>query len=73
VILDTKGNIFGAFTPVKWESRKWNGKYGNEDNCYKADPSLKSFLFTLTNPYNVPARRFALWAEKKDEAILCSS
>jgi hypothetical protein len=63
VISDTKGNIFGGFTPVKWDSRPG----------YKADPSLKSFLFTLKNPHNVSARRFALKAEKKDEAIICYS
>jgi hypothetical protein len=60
VILDAKGNIFGGFTPVKWESG-----YGD----YKADGSGKSFLFTLKNPHNVPARRFALKAEKKHAAI----
>jgi hypothetical protein len=54
--LDTNGNIFGGFTPVKWDS--YTG--------HKADPSLKSFLFTLKNPHNFPARRFALKAEKKD-------
>jgi hypothetical protein len=65
VILDTNGNIFGGFTPVEWESpATWK---------YKVDPSLKSFLFTLKNPHNVPARRFALKAEKKDEAIRCYS
>jgi hypothetical protein len=37
----------------------------------KADDSLKSFLFTLKNPHNIPARRFALKAEKMDEAIYC--
>jgi hypothetical protein len=47
------------------------GKYGNEDNRYKAEQSLKSFLFTLKNPHNFPARRFALKAEKKDRAIFC--
>jgi hypothetical protein len=65
VILDTKGNIFGGFTPVEWESRT--------KHCFKADPSLKSFLFTLKNPHNIPARRFALDAEMKDEAIGCDS
>jgi hypothetical protein len=65
VILDTNGNIFGGFTPVKWESSK-KGKG-------KADPSLKSFLFTVKNPHNFPARRFALKVEKKDEAINCNS
>jgi hypothetical protein len=47
VILETEGNIFGDFTPVKWESPR-NGKF-------KADDSLKSFLFTLKNPPNIPA------------------
>jgi hypothetical protein len=58
---------------VKWKSRKWNGKCGPGDNCREADPSLKSFRFTLKNPHNLPARTFALWAEKKDEAIICDS
>jgi hypothetical protein len=61
--LDTNGNIFGGFTPVKWDSA----------SSRKADPSLKSFLFTLKNPHNVPARRFALKAEEKNSAILCDS
>jgi hypothetical protein len=73
VILDTDGNIFGGFTPVAWESRVWNGKTGDANNCYKADDSQKSFLFTLKNPPNVAARRFALKAEKKHWVILCDS
>jgi hypothetical protein len=73
VILDNKGNVFGGFTPVEWESRVWNGKSRHENNCLKADESLKSFLFTLKNPHNDLARRFALKAEKKDEAIWCHS
>jgi hypothetical protein len=59
VILDTEGNIFGGFTPVEWESRM----------CYQADYSLKSFLFTLKNPHNIPARKFELKAEGKNRAI----
>jgi hypothetical protein len=62
VILDTKGNIFGGFTPVKWESltsKPW----------YKPDDSLKSFLFTLKNPHNIPARRFAMKYEMKDRVV----
>jgi hypothetical protein len=61
VILDTDGNVFGGFTPVEWDL------CGN----FKADASLKSFLFTLKNPHNVPARRFALKAEKQYMAIIC--
>jgi hypothetical protein len=63
VILDTDGNIFGGFTPLKWDSR----------SKLNADPSLKSFLFTLKNPHNVMARRFALKAEKRQRAISCDS
>jgi hypothetical protein len=50
---------------VEWESDR-NGKR-------KPDPSLKSFLFTLKNPHNVPARRFPLKAEEKEVAIYCDS
>jgi hypothetical protein len=73
VILDTKGNIFGGFTGAAWESCVWNEKWGDEGNCSKADDSQKSFLFTLRNPHNVAARRFALKAEQKDAAISCHS
>jgi hypothetical protein len=63
VILDTNGNIFGGFTPVAWDSESYS----------KADPSLKSFLFTLKNPQNVPPRRFALNPTRNQWAIYCSS
>jgi hypothetical protein len=39
---------------------------------HKADPSLKSFLFTLKNP-NCPARKFALRNIEKSQAIRCDS
>jgi hypothetical protein len=64
LIKDTKGNIFGVFTPVEWESEVFHSK---------ADASLKSFIFTLKNPHNVPAQRFALKGQKKNEAIWCGS
>jgi hypothetical protein len=64
LILHTEGNIFGGFTPVAWESCEWN-------NRFKADPSLKSFLFTLKNPHNCPPRKFWLRADMKDKAIGC--
>jgi hypothetical protein len=65
LIEDTEGNIFGGFTPVAWESRK--------GNSFKADPSQKTFLFTLKNPHNFPAKKFALKAEYKEKAIVCDS
>jgi hypothetical protein len=64
VILDTNGNIFGGFTPVAWESRAVRP-------FAKADDNMKSFLFTLRNPHNFPARRFGLKAEEKYHAISC--
>jgi hypothetical protein len=63
LILDTRGNVFGGFTPLQWES----------SNSYKCDDSLKSFLFTLKNPHNIPARKFALMADRKQNAIDCES
>jgi hypothetical protein len=66
VILDTKGNIFGGFTPLKWESLLFKG---DGKNCLKEDDSLKSVLFTLKNPHNFPAKKFGLKAEEKWRAI----
>jgi hypothetical protein len=63
LIADTDGNIFGGFTPVKWDSNSYN----------KGDDSLQSFLFTLRNPHGVLPRKFALRAEKKQHAIYCNS
>jgi hypothetical protein len=63
LIQDTAGNIFGGFTPVEWDS----------SSGWKPDPSLESFLFTLKNPRNLPARKFALKAEERDKAIWCES
>jgi hypothetical protein len=68
LISDTDGNVFGGFTPMKWESNCWW-----KGNCVKGDDSLRSFLFTLRNPHSVPPRRFALKAEKKQNAISCES
>jgi hypothetical protein len=64
LILDTDGNIFGGFTPVKWKSPR-----GDPEE--RADPSRKSFLFTVKNPHNFPPRKFGLTAKKRDRAIVC--
>jgi hypothetical protein len=73
VILDRNWNVFGGFTPVRWESRVWNGKSLDESNTLKADESQKSFVFTLKNPNNFPARKFALKGHEKYRAISCDS
>jgi hypothetical protein len=44
---------------------------GDGKNCVKADDSLKSFVFTLKNPHNFPAKRFDLKAEEKWRTIFC--
>jgi hypothetical protein len=69
-IEDTKGNIFGIFTPVEWDSRL---PLENLWLCYKVDLSLRNFLFTLKNPNSFPASTFALKPERKERAIICNS
>jgi hypothetical protein len=66
LILDTDGNVFSGFTPLEWESPWFDGK------C-KCDDSLKSFISTLKDPHNIPVRKFASMAEKKQNAIHCNS
>jgi hypothetical protein len=55
----TKGFIFGGFTPCTVQS----------SNKWLRDDSLKSFLFTLKNPHNIPAHKFALKANQKGTAF----
>jgi hypothetical protein len=38
-----------------------------------ADPSRDSFLFTLENPHDFPATKFALTDDGEGEAIFCRS
>jgi hypothetical protein len=63
-VFDTEGNLFGGFTPVEWESHKWNRKHGKE-NRFKADAGLRSCVFTPKSLHNIRMRRFALKAEKE--------
>jgi hypothetical protein len=72
LIVDSKESVFGGYTPVKWESRRSNGKTGDENNCRKSDPSATSFLFTLKNVQDV-ARRFALNPKDTHRAIVCDA
>jgi hypothetical protein len=60
---DTCGNVFGGFTPVKSENHSGN----------KGDDSLRSVLFTLTNPNGVSPRKCALRVQKQQCAIKCNS
>jgi hypothetical protein len=61
---------------VEWETRLYDQEAAlalGRSNCYKTDPSLKSFLFPLMNPHNIPAMKFALMAKKNAEAICCDN
>jgi hypothetical protein len=69
VILDTKGNIFGGYTPLTWESRDWDEKQSVECPYLKCDDSLKSFVFTVKNPSGIAPRRFPLKEDWKEWAI----
>jgi hypothetical protein len=61
VILDTNENVFGGFTPVKWKSLESDDFLdGGMKNLMRPGGSFHSFLFTLRNPHNIPARRFVL-------------
>jgi hypothetical protein len=73
VILERDGNIFGGFTPAKWESLECNGKLGKENNCAKADDNEKSFIFRLKNVHKVGEWRFGLKSEEKWRAIYCDA
>jgi hypothetical protein len=63
LIEDIERNIFGELMALTWCSGEgWHG-----------DSSLNSFLFTLKNPQNVPAQRFALKIQEKCQALFCCS
>jgi TPR repeat protein len=68
LIRDTRGNIFGGFTPLLWDPRKQSA-----DLETSADHSGGSFLFTLKNPHGVPPRKFRLTAKHGLRAIAKSS
>jgi hypothetical protein len=61
LIETTKGYIFGGFAKIAWDS----------SNSYKRDDSRESFLFTIRNPHNLSAQKFAL--SDPSYAIYCYS
>jgi uncharacterized coiled-coil protein SlyX len=62
VIKETRGFVFGGYTPVRWESGNYHAK---------GDETGKSFLFTIRNPHNTEPMRFSLKEGKKGNAIWC--
>jgi hypothetical protein len=65
VIEDTRGNIFGGFTPLAWESRFVR-------RCL-SDETKQSFLFTAKNPHGIAMQRLPLIGSRKDFAVTVSS
>jgi hypothetical protein len=63
LIKTKKGNIFGGYTPLEWDSTT---------NDYKHDESMQTFLFTLKNPHNLDPIRFGL-KPGGQYAIYCKS
>jgi hypothetical protein len=64
VIEDTRGNIFGRFTPPASELRFFQ-------RCL-SDETKESFLFTVKNPHGMAMQRFPLIASRKDFAVTVS-
>jgi hypothetical protein len=63
IVLDTAGNIFGGFTPLKWKPT----------GGYDCDHSLAGFLFSLRSPTGLPPKKFPLKPERQQNAIFCDS
>jgi hypothetical protein len=70
IVRDDKGNIFGGFTPLAWESRIAKGQ---ERNCDKTDPHQQSFIFTIVNPHQFVPRIFPLKKDQDVCAISCDA
>jgi hypothetical protein len=62
LIKTKKGNIFGGYTPLEW----------NSTGGFKKDESMGTFLFTLKNPHGLDPIRFGLKAGGSN-AIYCNS
>jgi hypothetical protein len=73
--LDTGGNVFGGFTPLQWESREWNGKYGDLNNDFEFISMAKfNHLRTILNSsqWTVPMAKFDdLESSNKRSPRLC--
>jgi hypothetical protein len=61
VILDREGDVFGGFTPLKW----------NSSRGWVFDETRESCLFTLRNQHNCSPRRFPLKPDNQRGAISC--
>jgi hypothetical protein len=58
LVLDTKGNIFGGFTPLSWNPL-----------AIPADRNRENFMFTLKNPQHLAPMKFPLKSRQRNQAI----
>jgi hypothetical protein len=65
LVEDTEGNVFGAFTPVAWDSRAAHA------GTKRPDPSGRSFIFTLRNPSGAAPEALRLKPGADVSAIDC--
>jgi hypothetical protein len=72
-IINTKGNGFGSFMLMEWESWMCNKKSEDDHNYRNGNERVPSFLVTLKNRHSIPLQEFALKDEKKQLTVLCDS
>jgi len=62
IIKSSGGWLFGGFT-----TQSWKDVYRSAGTNNKADP--QAFIFTLTNPHNIPPTKFIIDKDKQQYAI----
>ena len=70
IIKSTDNYIFGGYTSISWNSTKWNGKCGSNNNARRKGKGLE-FIFTLKNPHNIPPSKFNIQKSWLDHSICC--
>jgi hypothetical protein len=61
IIKSSNNYLFGGYTPLSWKN----------SGSYQQDNTNSSFIFTLTNPYNIEPTKFSL--KTPQYAICCNS
>ena len=71
VIIKSKdGYIFGGYSTISWESTKWNGKCGKDNNARRQGYGFE-FVFTLKNPHSIPPSKYNMKKDWLDHSICC--
>ena len=70
IIKSTDNYIFGGYTSISWNSTKWNGKCGSDNNARRKGKGLE-FIYTLKNPHNIPPSKFNIQKSWLDHSICC--